>query len=62
MPIFTRALDLNQGFYFKKDKQNPIGQMLSLKIGETALAPDFSVVNPDDQKANSVVGVLSHFT
>ena len=60
MPNFSRALDLNQGFSFKKDKQTPVGHFLRLTIDGTALRPDFTVTSPDTAASSTVAGVMAH--
>lgn len=67
MPQFSRALDVYQGFNFKKDKQSPVGFITKMVIGgdvveltadqETILNPE----QPDQVMDTKVVGVLNHF-
>jgi len=65
MPSFTRALDVYQGFNFKKDKQAPVGYITSLKVGDIQLAADQETIKdpeqPDKALANKVVAVLNHY-
>lgn len=46
MPEFTRELNPEQGFNFKKDMQNTIGFLTMLKIGTEEFAADFTVNSP----------------
>ncbi|MDY7233069.1 hypothetical protein [Hyalangium rubrum] len=65
MPQFSRALDVYQGFNFKKDKQSPIGYILSIKIGDQDLTADQETLKDPEQPANAladkVVAVLNHY-
>lgn len=65
MPQFSRALDVVQGFNFKKDKQNSVGFLLSMSIGGTALAADLETIKdpekPGDNLSGNVVAVLNHY-
>jgi hypothetical protein len=63
MPEFRKAIDVYQGYNFKKDKQSPVGFITKLSLGATALAADQTCklpTNPDtDVKVVSVLsGVL----
>lgn len=65
MPSFSRSLDIYQGFNFKKDKQNPVGFVTKLQLGDIALAADqASVKDPEQPGQNigaNVVGILNHY-
>ena len=65
MPQFSRALDVYQGFNFKKDKQNSVGYITKLKLGDIELSADQETIKdpeqPDKALANKVVGVLNHY-
>lgn len=65
MPQFSRALDVYQGFNFKKDKQSPIGYILAIKIGDQDLAADQETIKDPEQPGNvlstKVVAVLNHY-
>jgi len=63
MPQFARALDVYQGFNFKKDKQTPIGFITELEIGGTKLVADQETIkNPEEPaKDVKVLSVLNHF-
>jgi hypothetical protein len=65
MPQFSRALDVYQGYNFKKDKQSPVGYVLSLKLGDIQLVADQETIRdpeqPDKTLSAKVVGVLNHF-
>jgi len=65
MPQFARALDVYQGFNFKKDKQSSVGYIVSLKVGGTDLVADQETIKdpeqPDKVLAGKVVGVLNHY-
>jgi len=65
MPQFSRALDVYQGFNFKKDKQTPVGYILSINVGGQALTADQETIkdpqNPDQAISDKVVAVLNHY-
>jgi len=65
MPQFARALDVYQGFNFKKDKQTPVGYIISITIGGKPLAADQETIkNPEEPSKNltgNVVAVLNHY-
>ena len=65
MPQFSRSLDVYQGFNFKKDKQNSVGYITKLKLGEIELVADQETIKdpeqPDKALTNKVVGVLNHY-
>lgn len=65
MPQFSRALDVYQGFNFKKDKQSAVGYIVSVTIGGEALTPDQETIkdpeNPEQVLAEKVVAVLNHY-
>ncbi|MCY1075148.1 hypothetical protein [Archangium lansingense] len=65
MPQFARALDVYQGFNFKKDKQTPVGYIISMTIGGKALSADQETIkNPEEPTKNldgNVVAVLNHY-
>jgi hypothetical protein len=65
MPQFARALDIYQGFNFKKDKQVPVGYITKLKVGDNDLKADQESIKdpeqPDKALKNKVVGVLNHY-
>lgn len=64
MPKFSRALDVYQGFNFKKDKQNPVGYILKLKVAGQEVKADQETIKdplqPDKALADKVVAVLNH--
>jgi hypothetical protein len=65
MPQFSRALDVFQGFNFKKDKQNSVGYIVSMSIGGQALTADLETIKdpekPGDNLSGNVVAVLNHY-
>jgi hypothetical protein len=65
MPQFARALDVVQGFNFKKDKQGPVGFVTSITIGGTVLNADLQTIKdpekPGDNLSGNVVAVLNHY-
>lgn len=62
MPQFARALDVYQGFNFRKDKQTNIGFINSLKIGTVTLAADITAKDPMAPTTDvTVVSVMSDF-
>ena len=65
MPQFSRALDVYQGYNFKKDKQAPVGYVLSMKLGDIQLVADQETIKdpeqPDKVLSTKVVGVLNHY-
>jgi hypothetical protein len=46
MATYDRALDIVQGFNFKKDVQKAIGFLTKLKIGTETITPDMTVNSP----------------
>lgn len=64
MPQFARALDVYQGFNFKKDKQTPVGYITKLTVGGQAFTADMETVKnpeePDKALSDKVVAVLNH--
>jgi hypothetical protein len=65
MPSFARSLDIYQGFNFKKDKQNPVGFVTKLQLGDVPLAADQSSIKDPEQPGQNiganVVGILNHY-
>lgn len=65
MPQFSRALDVYQGFNFKKDKQSAVGYILAIKIGDQDLVADQETIKDPEQPGNvlatKVVAVLNHY-
>lgn len=65
MPQFARALDVYQGFNFKKDKQTPVGYITAITIGDQALTADQETIKDPEQPANNlsskVVAVLNNY-
>lgn len=65
MPQFARALDVYQGFNFKKDKQSPVGYLLSVTVGGQALTADQETIadpeQPDKALESKVVAVLNNY-
>ena len=65
MPQFSRALDVYQGFNFKKDKQTPVGYITAITIGDQALTADQETIKDPEQPANNlsakVVAVLNNY-
>lgn len=65
MPHFSKALSVKQGFNFDKDKQDKVGFLLTLKIGDTELPADLKTImnplNPTEKLTDGVMAVLSSF-
>lgn len=64
MPHFSKALDVKQGFNFDKDKQERVGYILAMKVGDKDLAADLTtIVDPEKptDKIKGVVAVLNNF-
>ncbi|AKF85823.1 hypothetical protein SAMN05443572_109357 [Myxococcus fulvus] len=65
MPQFARDLDVYQGYNFKKDKQSPVGYILSITIGGEALVADQETLKdpeqPDKALASKAVAVLNNY-
>ncbi|MBZ4396698.1 MULTISPECIES: hypothetical protein [unclassified Myxococcus] len=65
MPQFARDLDIYQGYNFKKDKQSPVGYILSISIGGEALVADQETIKdpeqPDKDLASKAVAVLNNY-
>ena len=59
MPNFSRTLDVNQGFNFKKDKNTSIGYITKISISNTSLSPDIQILNVQNE-AKNVVAVLNN--
>ncbi len=63
MPSLTKALDVKQGFDFKKDKSVPVGFISKMTVAGTALKADFGTIkdplNPTGDIAS--VSVLNNF-
>lgn len=62
MPQFSRALDVYQGYNFKKDVQTAVGYITAMKVQAKDLPADQNVPTPDpDQQGadTSVVAVLT---
>ena len=63
---FARALDVSQGFNFKKDKQTPVGFITEMQIGGLVLKADLESIkdpeSPDKALATKVVAVLNHYS
>ena len=56
-------LDLTQGFNFRKDSITPIGHITGLKIGETELTGDVTLIDPMNNASHlPVIGVLEGVT
>lgn len=47
MADLSYSCDVRQGFNFEKDSQNMVGHINSLKIGDTELASDLAVTDPE---------------
>ena len=64
MPQFSRALDVYQGFNFKKDRQAPVGFITKFNVGGTDFAADqetlLDPLSPASKLGEHVVGVISH--
>lgn len=61
MAQFNRPLSVYQGYNFKKDKQNPVGFLTKLKIGDTEFTADQTCKDPTNPKTDlKVVAVLNH--
>jgi hypothetical protein len=65
MAHFTKSLDVKQGFNFDKDKQEKVGFLLSMKVGDNGeLTADLQQLtdpaNPTEKSVNAVA-VLSSF-
>jgi hypothetical protein len=63
MPSFNRSLDVYQGFNFKKDKQNNVGVLLTLKIGGKEVKADLETVKDPEQPTKDLkaVAVLNQY-
>nr|CRH04318.1 Conserved exported protein of unknown function [Candidatus Magnetococcus massalia] len=57
---YDRALDLQQGFHFRKDKVTSVGFITKLKVGSVELKPDLKAVDPRNPgKMVRVVAILN---
>ena len=65
MAHYSKVLSVKQGFNFDKDKQEKVGFLLALKIGDEELKPDFMTVmdplNPTKALSSGIVAVLNSF-
>jgi len=63
MPQFARALDVYQGFNYKKDKQTAVGFITKLKVGDIEFAANIeSVKDPTAPTSDvKVVAVLNNY-
>ncbi len=64
MPHFSKVLDVKQGFNFDKDKQERVGYLLAMKVGDKDLTADLTtIVDPEKptDKIKGVVAVLNNF-
>lgn len=60
MPEYRRALDVYQGYNFKKDKQTPVGYITSMKVAGTTLTADQTCKDPTNATSDlKCVAVLS---
>jgi hypothetical protein len=60
MPQFRRALDVVQGYNFKKDKSTPVGYITAITIGADTYTADQAVFPPTTPTTSTkVVAVLS---
>ena len=60
MPTFSMICDVKQGFNFEKDKQEVVGFITSLKIGDIQLEAKLTVKDPTAPTTDmAVVSVLS---
>lgn len=60
MAEFSKALDIYQGYNYKKDVQTPVGYITSLKIGDTQLTADQTCKDPTAPATDlKAVAVLS---
>ncbi len=58
MPEFNRELSVYQGFNFKKDKQDRVGFVTSLKLGTLTLKVDLTTAKDPTNPANALASVL----
>nr|CRH06363.1 conserved exported protein of unknown function [Candidatus Magnetococcus massalia] len=57
---YDRALDVYQGFNFRKDKRTSVGCITKLKIGSVELSADLNMKNPmNPQRRAKCVAILS---
>jgi len=61
MPAIDKPCSVFNAFNFKRDVEDRVGHLLSLKIGETELTADITLKQPTDEAEAKVVGVISHF-
>ncbi len=62
MPVFSKSLDVYQGYNFKKDKQTAVGFITALDIGGTKLDADQAINEPTKGDTLKVVAVLNAIT
>lgn len=65
MPHFSKVLSIKQGFNFDKDKQDKVGFLISMKIGNLELPADMLTITnpltPTEKLTSGVMAVLSSF-
>jgi len=62
MPQYAKALDIYQGYNYKKDKQTPVGYITKIKIGDQDLTADQACKDPKNPTTDlKVVAVLNNF-
>jgi hypothetical protein len=60
MPEYRRALDIYQGYNYKKDKQTPVGFITSMKLAGTTITADQTCKDPTNATTDlKVAAVLS---
>ena len=61
MPSIDKPCSVFNAFNFKRDVQDRVGHLTTLKIGDKVITADLSVKQPTDEAATKVVGVISNF-
>lgn len=61
MPAIDKTCSVYNAFNFQRDRHEPLGHVISLKIGETEFNADFTLKEPMEEGDVGVVGVLSSF-
>ena len=62
MPSIDKPCSVFNAFNFKRDVQDRIGHLVSLKIGDKDMTADISLKKPTDEAAEKCVGVISNLS
>lgn len=60
MPAIDKPCSVFNAFNFKRDVEDRIGHLTTLKIGDKTLTADITLKQPTDEADKKCVGVISH--